>query len=254
MIARGGGAGLSRSCAHGGGGAQVFAVLVVRLPNLLLVLATDERQVGVLEFRPEELVHCERDGLARSNSHHTRGDTLVESASTLLLEHVLRDECDAGDGGLTRLSRCFLQSGLDGVDGCVGERADGTGDQTDDHGLIRGQFTGGILRLVFLEHSLQFRVSREVGGLVGSLAEGSERDTAVQSAETFLLDDGEQGVGSAAIFRCVEGISQTVRLRLQSNLDDFHGRNDCDGFRDTGGKTSYIEIPRLAPIASKYFV
>jgi solute carrier family 25 citrate transporter 1 len=39
----------------------------------------------------------------------------LESASTLRLEHILGNDHDTGDSGLTRLSTGLLEAGLDGV-------------------------------------------------------------------------------------------------------------------------------------------
>lgn len=208
------------------------------LAHLLLELATNESPVRALQFTLEELIHSESDSLARSNTHHTGGDTLVESASTLRLEHILGNDHDTGDSGLTGLSTSLLEAGLDGVDGSVGEGADSTGDQTNHGGLVSGQLAVAVVGLPALQGSLQFRVCGEVGGLVGSLSEGCQRDTAVQDAEAFFLDHGEKRVWGAAVLRGIQGVGQTVVLGLQTNFDDFHGVDDGYGFGNTGSETS----------------
>lgn len=42
----------------------------------------------------------------------------------------------------------------------------------------------------------------------------------------------------AAVLGGVEGVGKTVVLGLQTDLDDFHGVDDGNGFRHTGGETS----------------
>jgi hypothetical protein len=120
----------------------------------------------------------------------------------------------------------------------MGEGTDGTGDKTDDGGLVGGELRVGEFRLSALQSSLELGVCGEVGGLVGSLAQGCEGDTAVQDAETFFADDGEESVRGAAVLGGIEGVGQTVVLGLETDLDDFHGVNDGDGFGHTGGETS----------------
>lgn len=208
------------------------------MAHLLLELTTNESPVRILELTLEELIHGESDSLTGSNTHHTGGDTLVESASTLRLEHILGNDHDTGDSRLTGLRTGLLEAGFDGVDGSVREGADGTRDQTNHSGLVSGQLAVAVLGLPVLQGSLQFRVCGEVGGLVGSLSESCQGDTAVQDTETFFLDHGEECVRSAAVLRGVQWVSQTVVLGLQTNFDDFHGVDDGYGFRDTGGETS----------------
>ena len=211
----------------------------MELSSLFLKRAADKLPVGSFQLTLEVLVHGEGDGLTGGDTHHTRGDTLVEGAGTLGLEHVAGDDDDAGDGGLAGLGAGLLQTGLDGVDGGVGEGTDGTGDQTDEGRLVRGQLGVGVLGLVLLQGGLELGVGREVGGLVGTLAEGGQGDTAVEDAEALLADDGEERVRGAAVLGGVEGISQTVVLRLQTDLDHFHGVDDGDSLGDTSGKTGY---------------
>lgn len=208
------------------------------LAHLLLELTTNESPVRALNLTLEELIHGESDSLTGSNTHHTGGDTLVEGASTLGLEHILGNDHDTRNSRLTGLGTGLLEAGLDSVDGSVREGADGTGDQTNQGGLVSGQLAVAVLGLPALQASLQFRVCGEVGGLVGSLSEGCQGDTAVQDAEAFFLDHGEECVRGAAVLRGVQGVSQTVVLGLQTNFDDFHGVNDGYGFRNTGGETS----------------
>lgn len=209
------------------------------LAHLLIKATTNERPVRALELTLEVLIDGESNSLAGSNTHDTRGDTLVESAVTLSLPHILGDDHDTGDSGLTGLSTGLLETGLDGVDGSVGEGSDGTGDQTNHGGLVSGQLAVAVGGLPALQSSLQFRVCGEVGGLVGSLSEGGQGDTAVEDAEAFFLDNGEERVGGAAVLGGVQGIGQTVVLGLQTNFDNFHRVDNGHGFGNTGGKTSY---------------
>lgn len=208
------------------------------LAHLLLKIATNESPVRALQFTLKELIHSESDSLTGSNTHHTGSNTLVESASALRLEHILGDDHDTGDSRLTGLSTGLLKTGLDGVNGSVGEGADGTGDQTNQGGLVSGQLAVAVFWLPALQASLQFRVCGEVGSLVGSLSEGCQGDTAVQNAEAFFLDHGEQSVRGTAVLRGIQGVSQTVVLGLQTNFDDFHRVDNGHGFGNTGGETS----------------
>lgn len=66
--------------------------------------------------------------------------------------------------------------------------------------------------------------------LVSSLSESSKTDSAIESAETFFGDDTIHGVRRITVFWNLERIGQRMRLRLQSDLDDFHGCDDRDGF------------------------
>lgn len=206
--------------------------------SLLLKCTTHKGPVGLLQLTLEELIHSERDSLTRSHTHHTRGNSLIESASTLSLEHVLGNDHNTSHSRLARLGASFLQTGLDSIDGGVGEGTDGTGDQTDEGSLVGGELGVGEFRLGALQGSLELGVCGEVGGLVGSLAQGCEGDTAVQDAEAFFADDGEESVRGAAVLGGIEGVGQTVVLGLETDLDDFHGVDDGDIFGHTGRETS----------------
>lgn len=205
---------------------------------LHIIVALDERQIRLLQTLLQDFVHGERHGLARRHTHHTGGDTLVESRGTLRLEHVLGDDHDPAHGGLPGLSGLPLETSLDGVNGGVGEGTHGTGEQSDDGGLVRGKLFVAVFGLDALQSRLELRVGREVGGLVGTLSEGGQRHTAVQDAESFLPDDGEESMGSATVLGGVGGIGQTVVLGLQTDLNHFHGVDNGHSFRHTSGKTS----------------
>ena len=142
--------------------------------GLLFIRTTNESPVRTLELTLEELIHSESNSLTRSDTHDTGSDTLVESARALSLEHVLSDNHDTSDSRLAGLSTGLLQTSLDGIDGSVGEGTDSTGDQTDHGGLVGGQLAVAVLGLPALQGSLEFGVRGEVGGLVGSLAEGCQ--------------------------------------------------------------------------------
>jgi hypothetical protein len=73
--------------------------------------------------------------------------------------------------------------------------------------------------------------------LVCGLSQSGEGDAAIECGEAFFPDDGIDGVAGVTIPRYLEGISEGVLLRLQSDLDDFHRSDDSDRFRGTGSKT-----------------
>lgn len=206
--------------------------------HLLLICVPHKRPIRLLQLLLQVLIHGESDGLTRSHTHHTRGNTLVERRSTLRLEHILGNHQDTSHSRLPGRTRGTLETGLDGINGGVGEGTDSTGEQADHGRLVRGELGVAVFGLHALQERLEFRVGREVGGLVGSLSEGGQGDTAVEDAEAFFLDDGEERVWGAAVLRSVEGIGKTVVLGLQTDLDHFHGVDDGHGFRHTGGKTS----------------
>lgn len=58
-------------------------LIPVAYNHLLLILASDKRQVTSLHLILEELVDCKGDGLTRSNTHNSRCDTLVQSIESL---------------------------------------------------------------------------------------------------------------------------------------------------------------------------
>lgn len=67
-----------------------------------------------------------------------------------------------GGGGDDR--GLLLETGFDGVDGCVGQGAHGARDQTDAHGLVRGEFALVVVVgwLGVLEETLELAVGGEV--------------------------------------------------------------------------------------------
>ena len=86
--------------------------------------------------------------------------------------------------------------------------------------------------LEVLQPLLEFGVGGEVDGLVCALTEGGEGHAAVQGADTFFAEDGEEAVHGVAVFGDVERIGEGVVLRLQADFDDLHGRDDGDSFGD----------------------
>jgi hypothetical protein len=115
--------------------------IVQQSPHHLSLLIIPPRQhiPPPLQNAAQVLIHRKRNGLARRHAHHPGRNALVETAGALLLPHVGRDVDDARDGGLAGLGGGFLQPGLDGVDGRVGEGAHGAGDEPDQRGLVGGE-------------------------------------------------------------------------------------------------------------------
>ena len=79
---------------------------------------------------------------------------------------------------------------------------------------------------------------RQSGRSKHTLSQCSERDSTVQSTETFLLDNGKQGVARVAVLWNVEWVGHRVVLGLQTDLDDLHWCDDGNSFGDTGCETS----------------
>jgi len=148
----------------------------------------------------------------------------------------LRDIHNPRQSCATGLSWRLLQPRLDSINRGITQRSHRTGHQPNKHSLVTGQISGA---LPFLELGAEFRVGSEVHGLVGALAESSEGDTAVESADAFFADDGVEGVGGVAVLWDVEGVGHGVVLGLEADLHDFHGSDDRDGFGDTGSETSW---------------
>jgi hypothetical protein len=140
------------------------------------------------------------------NPHDSGRDPLVERARPLLLEHILRNGHNPAHGRLARLARRPLQTRLDRIDGRVAERAHGSTDQANHHGLITRQLLVVVCRLEILQPGLQLRVRGEIDGLVGALAERGEGDAAVQCPNAFFFDDGEESVYGVAVFGHVERV------------------------------------------------
>ena len=91
--------------------------------------------------------------------------------------------------------------------------------------------------LILLQKGFELRVGGEVDGLICALAEGGERDAAVEGAKAFFFDHGVGGVRGVAVFGDVEGVGHGVVLGLEADFDDFHRSNYGDGFGDAGGET-----------------
>lgn len=183
----------------------------------------------------DALVHRKGNSLTGRNTQHTGCDTLVEGPPALVLEdravHVLETSPareTLGVGGL-------LDAGLDNIDRIVNKGTHSTGDAANDGGLVAGQL---LEVLGALEVALEEVVSGEVGGLVTGLAQGSESDTTVEGAETFLANDGEGAVGSVAVLGQVERVGHGVALGLETDLDDVHGGHDEDSLGHTSEETS----------------
>ena len=129
----------------------------------------------------------------------------------------------------------LLDTSLDRVDRGVREGTQRTRDQTNRGGFVRRQL---FHLLQALRKSLELLVRREVGRLVGGLACGRKRHTAVKRAEAFLANDGVESVTGVAVARNLVGVRERVLLRLQTDLDDLHRVHDEYRLRGTGTETS----------------
>jgi len=85
-----------------------------------------------------------------------------------VLEHILGNGSYSAQGGLAGLAGGLLQSGLDGVNWCVTQRAHSSGNKSDERGLVTWESGVMVLGLPSLEDLLEFGVGGEVDGLVGS--------------------------------------------------------------------------------------
>lgn len=159
-------------------------------PRLLLVLAARRLRDSspVLELLLQELIHGEGDGLAGGHTHDAGRDALVEGVEALLLEHVARDVGDSAPGGVAGVGGGLLETRLDGVDGRVGERAHGAGNEADQRRLVRRELRVSVLRLPALKDGLEFGVGGEVDGLVG---------TWVRELASVMLYAGNRSTGIA---------------------------------------------------------
>lgn len=232
----------------------------IHTQSLLVPLASQASRASPLDLLLKELVDGEGDGLAGRDTHDTGGDALVEGVETFLpvvafrlvadhrydtekgtgcysLEHLTRDLGNSLERRLAGLSNALLESGLDGIDRGVGERTHGTGNETDEGGLVRGQVLADVLGLPLIEPLLEVAVSSEVDSLVGTLAESGQGNTTVERTETLLLDDSVERMGGVAVLGNVQRISHGVVLGLETNLDDLHGGDDGNGLGNTGSKT-----------------
>jgi hypothetical protein len=104
--------------------------------------------------------HSEHDGLAGGYAHHTRCDALVECGHALVPEHFCRNLDQSRNGCFPGLLGSFLYPCFDRVDRRVREGAHGARDETEHHGLIRGQV--GVLRLVVQSELLELLVRGKV--------------------------------------------------------------------------------------------
>jgi hypothetical protein len=165
---------------------QCFPSPPLNSSPLLLILPSLNEIPLLLQQPPQILINRKRHRLPGRHSHNSRRDTLVKTASALLLPHLARDLGDAAKRCVTRFRGRLLQSCLDGVDGCVGEGTHGAGDEADGAGLPAGEVDGA---LVVLEGGAEVGVGCEVGygkqsvaveqrsdvmehtGLVGSLSQ-----------------------------------------------------------------------------------
>lgn len=193
---------------------------------------------GVLQHASHVLVDGEGDGLTGSDSHDSGSDTLVQSSHTLLLDQL---SGDSGESAETRLvsggsSALSLHSGLDGIDGGVRKRSEGSGNQTDDGSLPRGKHTLE-LGLHLVKSGLELGVDGEVDSLVGSLSGSSEDHTSVESRGTLLSNNSVETVSGVSVLGDIKGISHGVVLGLESDLDDFSGVDNEDGLGGTGSNT-----------------
>jgi len=142
----------------------------LRTWRLFLILAAGWLRNGgsVLQLLLQELVHRECDGLSGCHTHDSGCNTLVEGMEALLLEHIPCDICDSAPGRVSGVSRGLLETGLDGIDRCVGERAHGTGNQSDEGCLVGGKLCISVLGLPALEDGFEFGIGGEVDSLVGT--------------------------------------------------------------------------------------
>ena len=107
----------------------------------------------------------------------------------LLTPHVGRDGADAAQGRFAGGRWCFLEPGLDGVDGGIAEGAHGAADEANEERLVAGQagFFGSVTwwrtigqrRLQRFEPGFKGAVGAEVHGLVGALPQRCQRDPAI---------------------------------------------------------------------------
>lgn len=181
----------------------------ISLPhNLFLVLASGEREIALLKSFLDVFVHGESNSLARGNTHDARRDALVECVEAFLsvtqsqrqlrqflaenlLEHISRNLRDTAPGTGSKLGRRLLQPCLDRVDGRVAQGAHRTTNEANACRLPARQVGALVLRLPVLERLLEVAVRGEVDGLVGALTQGCQAYTAVEGADTFLLDHCE---------------------------------------------------------------
>lgn len=102
-----------------------------------------------------------------------------------------------------------------------------------------GQLLVVIGGLEVLQPLLEFGVGGEIDGLVGALAEGGQGDAAVEGADAFFVQDGEEAVHCVAVFGDVERVRERVVLGLEPDFDHFHRRHDGDGFGDAGAEAGW---------------
>lgn len=180
----------------------------------LVVVLLELGSLGVIDHLLDTLVDGEDDSLTGCDTEDTRSDTLVEGRDTLVLEHVRGDLLETGEGSLSGLLGCLLDTGLDSVNGSVGEWSHGTGDETEEHGLVRRKTGILVLRLEVLCPLLEVLVGSEVDTLVGSLAESGESNTTVESGESLLADNSVKGVGGIAVTGNISGVGQGVCCQI----------------------------------------
>jgi hypothetical protein len=143
---------------------SVTLTLVLHYPSrlLLLILTRCSNILALLRFQhgSQILVHCKRYSLSWRNSHHSWRDTLVERPHSLGLPHISRNVDNTTHGRVTRLCWALLQTSLDGVDWCIGERTHCTRGETDKRGLPRWNVRS---TMVVLEFGTKVGVRGEVG-------------------------------------------------------------------------------------------
>ena len=71
-----------------------------------------------------------------------------------------------------------------------------------------------VCRLKILQPLFQLGVGGEIDCLVGTLAEGSEGHAAVEGADAFFFQNGEESVHGIAVLGNVEGVGEGVVLGL----------------------------------------
>lgn len=79
----------------------------------------------------------------------------------------------------------------------------------------------------------------ETHTLIRSLPNSRQRNPPIQSTHPFLLDDRINRMPRVPIPRRFERVGEGVHLCLKPDFDDFHGRDDDDGFCCSGAEASY---------------
>ena len=68
--------------------------------------------------------------------------------------------------------------------------------------------------------------------LVRCLSQSSQSDAAIERLDSLFSQNDKEGVASVAVFWDIERVRHGMVLRLQTDLDDLHWSDDCNGFCD----------------------